>query len=78
MEARRDRSRRGLLQRMAGELGTVLERIPHGTLRRPAQGWYLRLEDGQEIFLGDYSGLAEHKIEELKRELCSNGNGNHG
>lgn len=82
MEGRRDRSRRGLLQRIAGELGTVLPRVPHGTLRRPAQGWYIRLElgerAGEEVFLGDYSGLAEHKLHELLCELMHvHRNGSH-
>lgn len=72
---KRDRSRRGLLQRLAGDVGTVLPRVDHGTMRRPAQGWYIIVGD-REVFLGDYSGLAELKLEQLKRELA-NGNGKH-
>jgi hypothetical protein len=64
--AKRDRSRRHELQRMLGELGTILPRLDHGTVSRPAQGWYAQLAGGEEVFLGDYAGLAVLTIEELK------------
>lgn len=62
---RRDRSRRGELQRLLGERGTVLPRQEHGTPARPAQGWYAELAHGVTVFLGDYCSLAALKIEKL-------------
>ncbi|HWY91078.1 MAG TPA: hypothetical protein VNY31_10440 [Solirubrobacteraceae bacterium] len=55
--SKRDRSRRGELQRLLGERGEVLPRIAHGTPNRPAQGWYARIGE-EEVFLGDYSSIA--------------------
>ena len=52
------RTRQGELQRLLGDAGTVLPRQMHGTMARPAQGWYAQLNSGEEIFLGDYSSLA--------------------
>jgi hypothetical protein len=73
MEGRRDRSRRGELQRMLGELGEVLPRVAHGNLEHPAQGWYARIDAGpragEELFLGDYSMLAGRRITELVSEV---------
>jgi hypothetical protein len=60
-----DRTRRGELQRLLGERGTVLPRFAHGTPERPAQGWYAELADGQTVFLGDYSMLAAITITNL-------------
>jgi hypothetical protein len=50
---------------MLGELGTVLPRVMHGSPGRPAQGWYAQLQDGREVFLGDYSMLAGLNIAKL-------------
>jgi hypothetical protein len=50
---------------MLGERGTVLPRVEHGTLERPAQGWYAQLVDGRTVFLGDYSMLAGVTISNL-------------
>jgi hypothetical protein len=61
----RDRSRRGELQRLLGELGEVLPRQSHGTPQRPAQGWYAELRTGEVVFLGDYEALASHRIVQL-------------
>jgi hypothetical protein len=63
--AKLDRSRRGELQRLLGDLGTVLPRVAHGSPERPAQGWYARLADGSEIFLGDYVAVAAVAINRL-------------
>jgi hypothetical protein len=65
---RRDRSRRGELQRLLGDLGTVLKRQSHGTPQRPAAGWYAKLSDGQIVYLGDYSALAVSAILALQRD----------
>ena len=62
---RRDRSRRGELQRLLGNRGTVLPRQEHGTPARPAQGWYAELAGGAIVFLGDYCSLAALTIEKL-------------
>lgn len=62
---KRDRSRRAELQRMLGTLGTVLPRQAHGTVQRPAQGWYAQLDNGKLVFLGDYSMLAALRIRKL-------------
>ncbi len=50
---------------MLGERGTILPRVDHGTPERPAQGWYAKLTDGQEVFLGDYSMIAAMAIGNL-------------
>ena len=63
--ARRNRSRQAELQRMLGDLGTVLPRQAHGTIERRAQGWYAELVDGRTVFLGDYSMLAGMEIRKL-------------
>jgi hypothetical protein len=60
-----DRSKRAQLQRIMGEMGTVLPHSPHGTVERPAQGWYARLATGKLIFLGDSAMLAAGKIRKL-------------
>jgi hypothetical protein len=60
------RSRRSELQALLGELGTVLPRQNHGTIERPAQGWYAELEDGGVIFLGDYTTIAVSRILSLR------------
>lgn len=64
---RRDRSRRGELQRLLGDLGTVLERQSHGTPALPAAGWYAELTNGDVVFLGDYGALAVSAILDLHR-----------
>jgi hypothetical protein len=61
----RDRSRRGELQKLLGDRGTVLDRQGHGTPQRPAQGWYAQLTGGEIVFLGDYSLLAANRIQTL-------------
>lgn len=63
--SKRDRTRKGELQRLLGEHGTVLSRVEKGTIDRPAQGWYAQLRDDTEIFLGDTTMLAALKIREL-------------
>jgi hypothetical protein len=60
-----DRSRRGELQCLLGDLGTILPRVAHGTPERPAQGWYALLVDGSEVFLGDYVAVAAVAISRL-------------
>lgn len=51
---------------MLGDLGTVLERQAHGSIDRPAQGWYACMAaDGEVVFLGDYSMLAALRIQQL-------------
>ena len=50
-------SRRDQLQRMLGERGEVLPRISRGTPEHPAAGWYARI-DGEEVYLGDHTGIA--------------------
>ncbi len=62
---KRDRSRRAELQRLLGERGTVLPRLPHGTVDLPAQGWYAKMPDGAVVFLGDYVALATAAIDDL-------------
>lgn len=65
----RERSKRGELQRMLGELGEVMPRQNHGTTQRPAQGWYARLASGEVVFLGDYHHLAGVRIAQLVEQL---------
>jgi hypothetical protein len=60
-----NRSRRAQLQRLMGDMGVVLEHQAHGTIERPAQGWYAQLADGKLVFLGDYAMLAAMKIRKL-------------
>jgi hypothetical protein len=63
---RRDRSRRGQLQRLLGDVGEVLPRQSHGNPLRPAAGWYARMHaSGEVVFLGDYESLASHRIVQL-------------
>lgn len=57
----REYGKRVELQRMLGDRGIILERVAHGTLDRPAQGWYAML-DGEEVFLGDYFTLAAQRL----------------
>jgi hypothetical protein len=54
----RDRSRRGELQALLGDRGTVLPHQWRGTPERPARGWYAELEDRTVMFLGDDTLLA--------------------
>jgi hypothetical protein len=70
---KRDRSRKGELQRALGDLGVVLPRHEHGTVERPAQGWYAELTGGKVVFLGDYSALAVLRIQELKVKAEADG-----
>ncbi len=63
--SKREYSRRAELQRLLGTLGTVQPRQAHGTLERPAQGWYALLADGTLVFLGDYAALAMVAIARL-------------
>lgn len=63
--SKHDRTRRGELQRLLGERGTVLPRVMHGTSELPAQGWYAELLDGKTVFLGDYTALAAAAISKL-------------
>lgn len=63
--AKLDRSRRGELQRLLGDAGEVLPRMPRGTFTMPAQGWYARMADGELRFLGDHSPIAAHVIRRL-------------
>jgi len=63
---RGSRGRRAELQKLLeakGIDGYVLPRQEKGTLERPAQGWYVKLEDGRTEFLGDYSMLAAMRLE---------------
>ena len=62
---KRDRSRRGELQRLLGEQGEILPRISIATVQMPAQGWYARMADGELTFLGDNTRLANQYIERL-------------
>ncbi len=64
-DGRRDRSRRGELQRLLGEHGTVRPRQSHGCPERPAAGWYADLPDGSTVYLGDYGALAVQAIVKL-------------
>jgi hypothetical protein len=68
--SKRDRSRRGELQRLLGDHGEVLPRIAHGTPARPAQGWYAHIGN-ETVFLGDYSSIAAVTI----ARMTENGNG---
>lgn len=72
----RDRTRRGDLQRLLGDLGTVLPRQAHGTSARRAQGWYARLDagprKGETVFLGDYVSVSGLTINELLAEAQTN------
>jgi hypothetical protein len=43
--------------------GYVLPRQEHGTLERPAQGWYVKLADERVEFLGDYMMLAAARMD---------------
>jgi hypothetical protein len=63
-KGRRDESRRGELQRLLGDHGTVQPRQSHGTPERPAAGWYAII-DGEAVFLGDYAALAVLAINRL-------------
>ena len=64
--AKYDRSRQAELQRMLGDRGTVLPRQKHGTVQRPAQGWYAELgADREVVFLGDYTSLAGVAIQRI-------------
>ncbi len=51
---------------MLGDLGQVLPRQSHGTIERPAAGWYAVLADDDVVFLGDYTLLAIRAIENLR------------
>lgn len=63
---RRDRSRRGELNRLLGALGDVLPRQETGTFERPAAGWYAVMAgDGRLEFLGHSELIAAVKIREL-------------
>jgi hypothetical protein len=71
-DGKRERSKRGELQRMLGELGEVLPRQNHGTPQRPAQGWYARIaSSGEVVFLGDYHHLAGAKLAQLVEQLSA-------
>ena len=59
---KRDQSRKGELQRLLGEHGTIRPRQAHGTPERPAAGWYADMHDGRTVYLGDYSALAVQTI----------------
>lgn len=62
----RDRSKRGQLQILLGERGTVLPHQKGGTLDRPARGWYAELIDGGAVvFLGDDTLIAAITIGQL-------------
>lgn len=63
-----DRTRRGELQRLLGEAGTVLPRQRHGTVDRRAAGWYAELVDGRVVYLGDYVALAAIQIRQVLAE----------
>lgn len=63
----RDRSKRAELQRLLGEIGTVLPRVERGSIEKPAQGWYARVE-GKLVFLGDHTALAAAGIQKLVEE----------
>jgi hypothetical protein len=67
--SKREYSRRAELQRLLGELGTVLPRQAHGTLERPAQGWYATINE-ETIFLGDYAALAIVAISRLVERVA--------
>jgi hypothetical protein len=62
---KRDRSYRHSLQRLLGDLGTVLPRQVNGTPQRLAAGWYAELADGKVVFLGDNSMIAAVQISRL-------------
>jgi hypothetical protein len=67
-DGKRERSRRGELQNLLGDLGTVLPRQPQGTLDRRAQGWYAELVDEKTVFLGDTAWIAAAYIRQLSLE----------
>jgi hypothetical protein len=50
---------------LGDEQGYVLPRQSHGTIERPAQGWYAKLTSGDVVFLGDYELIAMYQIREL-------------
>ena len=60
-----DRSRRAELQRLLGDIGTVLPHQKRGTVTRRAQGWYAELTSGKIVFLGDHSLVAALTIQKL-------------
>jgi hypothetical protein len=60
------RTRRAELQLLLeakGIEGYVLPRQEHGTIERPAQGWYVKLADDRVEFLGDYMMLAAARMD---------------
>lgn len=63
--SKRDRTRRGQLQRVLGDRGTILPCIEHATPEHPARGWYAELLDGSVTFLGDNAVLAGIAIDKL-------------
>lgn len=65
-ESRQPRTRREELQALLeakGVDGYVLPRQEKGTIERPAQGWYVKLEDERVEFLGDYMMLAAVRMD---------------
>jgi hypothetical protein len=60
-------SRERLQRELGDDQGYVLPRQPHGTLERPAQGWYAKLTSGEVTFLGDYELLALYAIQKLRK-----------
>jgi hypothetical protein len=62
----RDRSKRGELQSLLGDRGTVLPHQNRGTPDRPARGWYATLKKGGVVFLGDHTLVAAITIGKLK------------
>ena len=53
-----DRTRRAELQRLLGDRGTIQPYVARPSPARPAAGWYARLPDGRELFLGQGAILA--------------------
>jgi hypothetical protein len=60
-----DRSKRGQLQSLLGDRGTILGHQNRGTPDRPARGWYAELVDGTVLFLGDHTLVAALAIGKL-------------
>lgn len=67
----RERSKRGELQNLLGELGKVLPRQMQGTLERRAQGWYAELADEKVVFLGDTAWIAAAYIRQISLERAA-------
>lgn len=61
----RERTLRVDLQEMLGDAGEVLPWVPQSSPAQIGRGWYARLVDGREVYLGDRAVIAAVTITRL-------------